>query len=378
MVSDLKNWDVKRNCAIGRGPKTQQINNLLEEIKGNLFRVYQELQLRDNYVTAEKVRNAFMGNSQDCTTLLQLFRKHNDDVAQLVGISKTKATLQKYEVTRKHLENFVKYKYNISDIYIKEITPMFIRDFEVYMMTIGNCGANTTAKFMQFFKRIVLIARENNLLHSDPFATYKIRLQKVDRGYLTKNEITIMAQKEFASERLEQVRDLFVFSCFCGLAYIDLKNLSYNNIVIGNDGGQWIVTKRQKTNTSVNVPLLEIPKMILEKYRGQFNDGRILPIISNQKLNSYLKEIGDVCGIQKNLTFHLARHTFATTTTLAAGVPIETVSKMLGHTNISTTQIYARVTNDKIGKDMEGISNIYGDIENLIDHRKSATSRNNI
>ena len=360
-------WCVRSNRAIGRSIRIQQINNLLEEIKGNLFRVYQELQLRDNYVTAEKLRNAFMGNNKDCTTVLQLFRKHNEDVSLLVGISKAKATYQKYEVTRKHLENFMKYKYNISDIYVKEINTMFIRDFEVYLMTIGKCQANTTAKFMQFFKRIILIARENGLLQSDPFATYKIKLKRVDRGYLSKEEITLLVKKKFASERLEQVRDLFVFSCFCGLAYIDLKNLTSENIKISFDGEIWIMTKRQKTNTIVNVPLMAIPKMILEKYQGKLEDGKILPMISNQKLNSYLKEIADICGIQKVITFHLARHTFATTTTLAAGVPIETVSKMLGHTNIATTQIYARVTNNKISKDMEGISDKFSDIEGMLD-----------
>lgn len=279
---DPKNWSTQHKRAVGRSAKDRQINNLLEEIRGNLFRVYQELQLKDNYVTAEKVRNAFLGNNTDCTTLLQLFRKHNDDVSQLVGKSLTKATFQKYERTRKHIESFIKHKYNISDIYIKEVNAMFIRDFEVYMMSVGNCEANTTAKFMQFLKRIILIARENGLLHIDPFATYKIRLKKVDRGYLTKPEIAKLAQKEFSTERLEQVRDLFVFSCFCGLAYIDLKNLTYDNIQIGLDGKEWIMTRRQKTDTRVEVPLMSIPKMILEKYRGKLSDGKILPMICNQ------------------------------------------------------------------------------------------------
>lgn len=167
------------------------------------------------------------------------------------------------------------------------------------------------------------------------------------------------------SERLEQVRDVFIFSCFCGLAYIDVANLKQDNIRKSFDGKLWIITKRQKTNTSVNVPLLDIAKMILDKYRDKLPNGKILPIISNQKLNAYLKEIADVCGIKKNLTFHLARHTFATTTTLAKGVPIETVSKMLGHTNIETTQIYARITNSKIGNDMQGLDEKFIGIEKI-------------
>jgi site-specific recombinase, phage integrase family len=218
---------------------------------------------------------------------------------------------------------------------------------------------------MQFFKRIILIARNNGILTGNPFANYKIRLEKVDRGYLTEDEIKIILKKKMVSERLEQVRDVFIFSCFSGLAYVDVANLKEDNIRKSFDGNLWIITKRQKTNTDVNVPLLDIPKMILEKYKGKLPNGKVLPIISNQKLNAYLKEIADVCEIKKNLTFHLARHTFATTTTLAKGVPIETVSKMLGHTNIETTQIYARITNNKISNDMQGLDKKFVGIEKI-------------
>ncbi len=361
------NWSKEMNRAIGRSSETVRINLLLDEIKGNIFRVYQEMLMRDNYVTAEKVRNAFVGNKTDCTTLLQLFNKNYEDMLQLQGKSVAKATLQKYKTTQNHIQNFIKHKYNISDIYVKEITPMFIRDFEVYMLSIGKCGVNTTAHFLQLLKRIVSMARENGLLLKDPFVNHKIRLKKVDRGYLNKEEIARLAQKEFGSERLEQVRDIFVFSCFTGLAYIDLKNLTEDNIIIGLDGNQWINTHRQKTDTKVVVPLMSIPKMILEKYKGKLKNGQILPVISNQKTNCYLKEIADICGIKKVMTSHLARHTFATTTTLSAGVPIETVSRMLGHTNIATTQIYARITNEKISKDMMGLSDQYEDIEDMLD-----------
>ena len=185
---------------------------------------------------------------------------------------------------------------------------MFITDFELYLRTACKCGYNTTAKFMQFFKRIIIIARNNGILDKDPFASYKIRLEKVDRGYLTEDEIKIILKKKMASERLEHVRDLFIFSCFCGLAYSDVANLRQENIRKSFDGNLWIMTKRQKTNTDVNVPLLDIPKMILKKYKGKLPDGKILPIISNQKLNAYLKEIADVCGIKKNLTFHTRSH----------------------------------------------------------------------
>lgn len=229
---------------------------------------------------------------------------------------------------------------------------MFLSDFEVYLLTTGGCQSNTTAKFMQFFKRIIIIARNNGWIQHDPFANYKIRIAKVDRGYLTQQEVETIREKQFPAKRLEQVRDIFIFSCYTGLAYIDVKNLREKHIRTSFDGNLWIMTKRQKTNVSANIPILDVAQQILDKYKGTLPNEAVLPVLSNQKMNSYLKEIGDLCGIDKSLTFHLARHTFATTTTLAKGVPIETVSKMLGHTNIKTTQIYARITDSKIGNDM--------------------------
>jgi len=212
---------------------------------------------------------------------------------------------------------------------------------------------------------IIIVAKNNGWIFKDPFSNYKIRLKRVDRGYLTDLEIQQIIEKKFVSSRLEQVRDVFIFSCFTGLAYIDVKQLTGNNICTSFDGKQWIMTHRQKTDTNVNVPLLNIPLAILKKYEGKLPNGQLLPILSNQKLNSYLKEIADLCGINKNITFHLARHTFATTTTLSKGVPIETVSKMLGHTNIKTTQIYARVVNEKISVDMQILSDKLDNMEKV-------------
>lgn len=348
-------WDGKSGRAMGRSTETSRLNSMLDEVKSSLHQIYHELQRREQ-VTAEKMKNEFLGHTENHETLLNLFTKHNEDVKTLVGKSKSAATYQKYEVTRKHLAKFIQSKYNLSDIALRSVSNMFINDFEVYLVSTAGCSHNTTAKFMQFFKRIILIARNNGLIAGDPFANYKIRFKKVDRGYLTEEEINKILKKKFATQRLEHVRDIFIFSCFTGLAYIDVKNLTQDNVRTSFDGETWIMTKRQKTDISVNVPLMKIPQMILDKYKGQLPNGMLLPILSNQKMNSYLKEIGDLCGIKKNLTFHLARHTFATTTTLAKGIPIETVSKMLGHTNIETTQIYARITNAKISNDMKGLS----------------------
>ena len=353
-------WNVKANKVSGNNPENRKKNARLDDIKASLHRIYHEIQ-RFDVATPERIKGEFLGLDQSGETLLNLFDIHNKDVESLVGISRSAATLQKYKVTRKHVANYIKKKYRVSDIPLKSINHMFIRDFEIYLLTHEKVSHNTMAKFMQFFKRIIILARNNGLINQDPFANYKIRLKKVDRGYLTEEELTKIMIKKFPTKRLEQVRDVFLFSCFTGLAYIDVKRLSKDDIRTSFDGNLWILTKRKKSDVTVTVPLMEIPQKILAKYEGTLPEDKILPVLSNQKMNAYLKEIADVCGITKNLTFHLARHTFATTVTLSKGVPIETVSKMLGHTNIQTTQIYARITNEKISEDMRGLSDKFTD-----------------
>jgi len=344
-------WNTRLGKANGRNAEIQKINSLLDEIKASVHQIYHEQQRYDCIVTAENVKNEFLGLSENNKTLLELFTRHNEDVKKLVGVSKSKATYQKYEVTRKHLTNFIKERYNLSDISFKKINYSFITDFEIYLLTAARCNCNTTGIFMQLLKRIIIIARNNGWIHTDPFSNYKIRTAKVDRGYLTQDEIEQIMDKKFSCKRLENVRDIFIFSCFCGLAYIDVKNLRENNIRTSFDGNLWIIGKREKTGVSFNIPLIDIPKIILGKYKGTLPNGYVLPVLSNQKMNAYLKEIADLCGINKNLTFHLARHTFATLT-LSKGVSIESISKMLGHTNIKTTQIYAKITDTKISNDM--------------------------
>lgn len=350
-----KIWDTKSGKAVGKTQEVIELNGILESIKATMTKIYRELQERETTVTPERIKNIFFGVEIKQQMLLELFKRHNEDVEKLVGISKSKATYQKYEVTRKHLTHFIKEKYNRSDVGLKEIDYLFITDFEVYLQTTCGCSSNTTAKFMQFFKRIVIIAKNNDWIKADPFANYKIRIKKVDRGYLTQEEVESIIEKRFSTKRLEHVRDIFVFSCFCGLAYIDVKKLRKENIRTSFDGNLWIIGKREKTDVTFSIPLLDIPKRILEKYEGTLPDNRILPVPSNQKMNAYLKEIGTLCGIDKEISFHLARHTFATLT-LSKGVSIESVSKMLGHTNIRTTQIYARITDSKISHDMNAFA----------------------
>jgi site-specific recombinase XerD len=349
-------WDTNGNRVIGKSGKANQLNAALDDIKASLTFHYREIEKHESHVTATKIRNAFLGVTVKMQMLLVVFKKHNDDLARRIGKGISKSAIEKYNRTRNRLANFMMLQYSISDIALKEINYNFINDFETYLRTTCDCGINTTAKYIQQLKHIIILAQNNGWLHADPFANYKICFEKTDRGYLTQEELTAIMQKKFCIKRLEQVRDIFVFSCFTGLAYIDVKSLNEKDIRTSFDGKLWIMKKRQKTNTQSNILLLDIPKMILEKYKDKLSNDRLLPILSNQRMNSYLKEIADLCGIEKNFSFHLARHTFATTVTLAKGVPMETVSKMLGHTSIRTTQIYARITDSKIGDDMQELS----------------------
>lgn len=301
-------WDTKAGKAIGNSVKARKMNSMLDDIRTALNNHYRYVESRDSFVTAEKVRNAFLGYEVRQQALLELFKQHNEDASKLNGISKAPATLVKYDRTYRRLEEFMKAKYKVSDIALREIDHKFVIDFEFYLRTVSRCNENTTGKFMQIFRKIVLIAKNNGWITIDPFANYHIHMKAVDRGYLTEQELERILEKDFDSRRLEQVRNVFIFSCFTGLSYVDVRNLTKENVVTSFDGNLWLQLHRQKTSTAVNLPLLKTPLAILKKYEDKLPDGRLLPVSSNQKLNSYLKEIADVCGIKKNLTFHCARH----------------------------------------------------------------------
>jgi site-specific recombinase XerD len=357
-----KFWNVSAGRAAGRSVEANEINTLLDNTKSAICKVYRDLQEKENNVSAEKIKNSFLGIDIRHQNLLELFDEHNREKKMLVGISIAKSTYSKYRITRNHLAAYVKEWHRRSDVPLKEISHRFVCDFETFLLTVQHCEENTIAKYMQMFKHVTGIAVKYGWIHDNPFSGYKIHLKKTDRGYLTQEEIEILVNRKFSEKHFEKVRDIFVFCCFTGLSYIDVKRLTHDEIKISFDGGLWIMGKRRKTDVGYNVPLLDIPKMILEKYRGTFSDNRALPVTTNQYSNVYLKKIGEMCGIKKKLTFHLSRHTFATLT-LSKGVSIESVSKMLGHTNIQTTQIYARITNDKISRDMAAFAGKVKDME---------------
>lgn len=347
------NWSVSAGKAAGRSAEAVSINSMLDSIRSSVHQHYHSLLEMDGYVTTERVKNAFLGKIERGKTLIEFFEMHNEQYLQKVKMNTADKTYSRYELTKKRLIEFMKLKHSVSDMLIKEINVVFIDNFLLHIKNHYGCTHNTAMKFVQRFRTVVNFAKNTGLVTADPFGNYKVKFEQTDRDYLTMEEITAIYNKKFTSKRLEQVRDLFIFSCYTALSYIDVCELTQENIRTSFDGNLWIMTKRHKTNVASNIRLLEIPKAILEKYKDKLPNGMILPIISNQKVNDYLKEIATICNINKNLTFHIARHSYATSVLIANGVPIETVSKILGHTNIRTTQIYARITDVKVSNDME-------------------------
>ena len=347
-------WNNATSRLKGRTAEALSANAALDSISATLNNIYHKFE-DDSSMSLEKIRSYFVGKDREYTTFLPVFDRFNEDIRQRVGHTISKDSLQKYSVLRRHFAEFLVYKHGRKDIGLTEFTPSVVQDFELYLNTVAGCAYNTSVKKMKALKTVTIYAQKRGYLLHDPFLNHRFHLEPVNRGFLTDEEIMKIANKDLAIQRLELVRDVFIFSCFTGLAYIDVSNLTPDNIVTLDDK-LWIMTKRQKTSVETNVLLLDIPKSIIAKYSHKtYRDGKLFPILTNQKTNAYLKEIADLCGVKKNLTFHLARHTFATMS-LSKGVPMESVSKMLGHTNIKTTQIYARITNKKIEHDMEQLA----------------------
>jgi len=353
---ELRKWSSGSGNAKGNSDESKSLNRYLDALKSKLYDVHDRL-IRDNQlISAKIIRDIYFGKGEEQRMLVEIFQDHNDQMKKLIGKGYTKGTMQRYNACKKHIENYLLFSYHKKDIPVQEVDHKFITGLEHYLKSQKDCAHNTALKYIVNFKKIIRIAYANQWIDRDPFFHWKGTWKSSEREYLTDIELQDLAEKEFDIPRLELVRDIFLFCCYTGLAFADVKKLSENDIVFGINGKKWIKTKRQKTNSLSSIPLLEVPVAILEKYRDhpQVKSGKVvLPVLTNQKSNAYLKEIADVCGIKKNLTTHLARHTFATTVTLSKGVPIETVGKMLGHKSLKTTQIYAKVLDEKVGKDME-------------------------
>jgi len=362
----MDQWNNEAGKVNGTTPEIRDLNRYMDSIRYKIYKIQLKLQENNRGITSQLIKDIYLGKEEDQKMLLKIFQDHNDQVERLVGEDFAAGTLERYKTAKMHVENFIIKEYKSNDIPVKDVDHKFISGFEYYLKTERKCGHNTAVKYITNFKKIIRIAFANDWITKDPFFHWKAKLKIVDREFLTEGEIQKMVERRFITERLDQVKDVFVFCCFTGLAYADVKKLSPADIVIGIDGEQWINIKRTKTDTRSNIPILPTAQSIIEKYQDHpdvVNGKVLLPVLSNQKTNAYLKEIGDICGIDKNLTFHLARHTFATTVTLTNGVPIESVSKMLGHKSLKTTQHYAKILDRKVSNDMQKLRSFYNEKE---------------
>lgn len=357
---EISKWSTEAGKIKGSSEEARSINNHLDLLKSQIRDAEMQLIHKKVPITTETIKSKLLGVDERARMLVPIFQDHNNKIKELIGREYAPGTLERYTTSLKHTIEFMQWKYNISDIDITKIDHAFITDYEFWLRSVRNCANNTAVKYIKNFNKIIKICLANDWLDRNPFANYKSKVKEVERVFLTEDEIQALMNKEFKTERLTLVRDIFLFSCFTGLAYIDVKNLTESHISIGIDGEKWIFTHRQKTESASKIPILPITQMIIDKYKNHpecINKDKLLPILTNQKMNAYLKEIADICEIEKDLTFHIARHTFATTVTLTNGVPIESVSKMLGHKNLRTTQHYAKVLDRKVSEDMEVLRN---------------------
>jgi len=361
-------WDPRADRVAGKTDGAKSINGYLEVLEKKIYEHRKTLVDTDQPVTALNIKLMLNGLpinqpiKKPKHMIMTIFRQHNDEIKALVGSEYSENTLERYEVSYRHTLNFLLHKYKAPDMEINDLNYEFMAAYEFWLKTVRKCDHNSTMKYLANFKKIVIRCIKYGLLTRDPFVAFKLTKREVERIALTESEITRITNETFEIAGTAIVRDIFLFSCYTGLAYADVEKLRRTDIVIGNDGEQWLISRRQKTDITARIPLLPPALAIITKYINHPRctaKSMVLPVPSNQKVNEYLKIVANKCDITKTLTFHIARHTFATTVTLSNGVPIETVSKMLGHRNLKTTQHYAKILDKKIGDDMRGLREKY-------------------
>ncbi|WP_034044516.1 site-specific integrase [Wocania ichthyoenteri] len=353
-------WDNTKNRGRGNSETARILNAYLDGVYNKLLQCHKELMEEDKVLSSDAIKSRYLGEDDNSKTLKELIAYHNGNMVHVLKAG----TMKNYYTTERYLQKFLRKKKRLKDIYLKQLNFRFITDFEHYLRTYKNSkkqlmlSNNGVMKHLERFKKMINLAIKLEWMHKNPFSQFQLKYDKYDRAYLNERELELLENTEFNSGRLQKIKDCFVFSCYTGLSYIDVKELAESHIVKGIDNNNWIYTRREKTDEQVKIPILPKAWAILEKYRVDKEQNitmNLLPISSNQKTNTYLKEITKACGIHKNISFHVARHTFATTVMLSNGVPIETVSKLLGHAKLSTTQIYARVVETKISEDISNL-----------------------
>ncbi len=354
-------WKITKQFRITKALKEQKIRRDIDEALSNINTIYNNLSSKGLPFSASTIKKCFHNEesasiSEDLM-LSELFHMHYKNFKPLVD-SKTRApeTLRKYETLKNHVSEFLLFEFGLEDIPLNKLNYRFIEAFDTFLRSTKQIGNNTTVKYVQTFRSLMSLAVKYDWLLKDPFVLYDKKIKVKDIEYLNEEELQKIEQYDFDNKRLEVVRDIFIFGCYTGYAPIDIHKLKYSDIIKGNDGQKWIITKRTKTGVNSDVPLLKKAELIIEKYKNDFyclKTGYILPKRSNQKMNMYLKEIAGCTGITKKLHHYLSRHTFATTVILANGLSMEVLSKMLGHTNLKQTMHYGKIQNARVGQEMK-------------------------
>jgi integrase len=353
---DSNRWNKDACRAIGNKEDARSLNEFLDVIQAKVYDARLKLIESGTQVTSIGLMDIVSGRDQRGKMLLLIFREHNDRMKSLIGKDSATGTYKCFQTALQHTRSFIKWKYNQDDINIYSLNSDFVNELSFWFKTIRHCAHNTTMKYITNIKKVVLQCVDNGWLTKDPFASFNLSLEENEPVFLTKEELQGILGKEIQNTRMQSVRDIFVFCCFTGLAFIDVKQLKRSEVCIGIDGQYWIQKNRQKSNEPSKIPLLPIALQILDKYKDYpacVVKDVLLPVLNNQKYNSYLKELADICNVDKNMTSHTARHTFGTTVTLSNRVPIESVREMMGHKHIKQTLHYARVLPIKLSEDMQ-------------------------
>lgn len=353
-------WDSAMQRVKGRLEPIRVINNVLDHTDLKIKRIFNSLQEKEQEISAGIIKDIIIGKSKSHRYLIETFELNNQLMEKEKDLKYSADTVKRYKISISRIAAFLRKEYSVPDIQLQKLNLTFIRKYDIFLRTEYSTEHNTAMKYLKHLKKVIHFAMELGYIERDPFLRYKTAYKEVNRGYLTTEELKRIEEKKFRIKRLDQVRDVFIFVCYTGLSYSDLKKTTSVNISKGIDGKNWIIYERVKTGVRASIPLLPAAQAILDKYKNDPEcgaDGILLPIKSNQKLNSYLSEIAELCEIDKHVTMHLGRHTFATTVTLSQGIPIETVQKMLGHKNLSTTSIYAKVVDKKVSEDMTKLLN---------------------
>jgi len=348
-------WDAKTNRMTGKSKLSQLVNREIEKHKQKIDEYYNEILYNGGYVTVELVKNALEKTGQKQSGLLKLFQEHNEELRLRIGIDKAEATYKKYYHSYNYLSDFIRHKFNKEDVSLNNLSLSFIESYDFYLRIDRNMANSTVCNLMVHLKKIINRAMKQGTLKKNPFFGYTHVQSEMLCRHLQIDELERIMKTHISSKSLCYLRDIFVFSCFTGLAYADLCKLSEENLKTGNDGRTWICIERQKSKTECNIPLMKLPLQIIEKYRSTRRNGKLFKTIPVGSLTNYFKQLSRLCEVQP-ITFHMARHTFATQICLSQGISIASISKILGHTSIKTTQIYAKITNQKINEDMKILS----------------------